>query len=732
MKKILFASLISFIAIFLINNLAQAEGTPQITEVVPSDNIEWLQTLTIKGSGFGTNASSKLLINGLEAGSDEQWSDSEISLILTIDDGKSFSDRLISTVEISSSDDWLEVEKAVSINIKPSIAMVRKISKDASMLYDYPKDKILEGGDILFISGSFIKPGQDKVYIDTFEATWDLSNTTPIPYGTTADFPYTVNTFIKLPNNLSSVNELIIVTPEGLKSRPFPLSGHNFSLKPACDQDIWNCGDFSECRPDNTQIRTCTKTFECNGVETPKPATTQLCSYTPPCSVDTWECGSWGACSPQGIQTRNCSRTYDCQSAETASPAVSQYCSAPNQPKQQTPSEDLGIVNQNSIIKSTVKLICPVSRTMASQGSGTVIDSKGTILTNKHVIDGTYGCLVGFIDSYSDEPYFGDRQITDIYKMSGDADVAVLKLRNPNNKILTSINISQSNSNNIKLGEILTTYGYPAKFGTKITYTSGDFSGVDGNYLKTTAIIEHGNSGGGAYLKNGAFIGIPSAVIKGSVNSMGYLLSVNKVNSWLNGSSYAYDSGNNNNYSRVSSILEDIDLSSLDSLGLYIAGDDVENQNKTKSKEKTQNKTQAVVEEEKRLITKVDNNLSRRVSGNILLQVEQNGEGWYVYPDNKKKYYLGRPADAFSIMRNLGLGIKHSELDNYLNSKFPSRLAGKIMLDVEQNGEAYYINPNNLKGHYLNRPADAFRIMRELGLGITNSDIRKIDVGEVN
>lgn len=102
-----------------------------------------------------------------------------------------------------------------------------------------------------------------------------------------------------------------------------------------------------------------------------------------------------------------------------------------------------------------------------------------------------------------------------------------------------------------------------------------------------------------------------------------------------------------------------------------------------------------------------------------------------VYPNNKKKYYLGRPADAFSIMRNLGLGIKHSELTNYLNSKFPSRLSGKIMLDVEQNGEAYYINPNNLKGYYLNRPADAFRIMRELGLGITNTDIRKIDVGEI-
>ena len=138
-----------------------------------------------------------------------------------------------------------------------------------------------------------------------------------------------------------------------------------------------------------------------------------------------------------------------------------------------------------------------------------------------------------------------------------------------------------------------------------------------------------------------------------------------------------------------------------------------------------------VIKEEKSLITKIDNKLSKRISGNILLQVEKNGEGWYVNPDNKKKYYLGRPADAFSIMRNLGLGIKHSELNGYLNSKFPSRLSGKIMLDVEQNGEAYYVNPKDLKGYFLNRPADAFRIMRELGLGITNSDIRKIDVGEI-
>jgi len=338
-------------------------------------------------------------------------------------------------------------------------------------------------------------------------------------------------------------------------------------------------------------------------------------------------------------------------------------------------------------------------------------------------LPGTAGCLVGFIDNYGDEPYFGDRQIADIYKVSGNADVAVLKLRNPSNINLASVNISQSNSSNIKLGEILTTYGYPAKFGTKITYTSGDFSGVDGSYLKTTAIIEHGNSGGGAYLKNGSFIGIPTAVVKGSLNSMGYLLSVNTVNGWLNNLVAYNNNSNNNNYSRVSAILDNIDLNALGSLGLFITGDE--------ANIKTETESQKVIAEEKKLVTKIDNSLSKRMNGNILLQVEKNGEGWYVNPDDKKKYYLGRSADAFSIMRNLGLGIKHDELTKYLNSKFSSRLSGKILLDVEQNGEAYYVNPKDLKGYFLNRPADAFKVMRDLGLGITNADIRKIGVGEI-
>ncbi|MCK5416220.1 trypsin-like peptidase domain-containing protein [Candidatus Parcubacteria bacterium] len=549
---------------------------------------------------------------------------------------------------------------------------------------------------------------------------------------------------------------------------PSPATSQSCVYTSVCTSNDWSCSNWSACSTNKQQTRTCNKTSNCEGGVS-SPVTTQSCTYTPPCTEDIWQCGNWGTCSPQGIQTRSCNRTYNCPSAETASPATSQYCQVPNQPQPQTPSDDLEIVNQSSIIKATVKLLCPVSRTMASQGSGTIIDSDGTILTNKHVVDGTVGCLVGFIDNYNDEPYFADRHIADIYSVSSNSDIAILKLRNPYSKDLTAINITGGNSDNLHLGDQITTYGYPGKFGTKITYTSGDFSGVDGNYLKTTAIIEYGNSGGGAYLKNGTFIGIPSAVIKGDLNSIGYILSVNKINSWLNNSPMAYNNNGNNNYARVS-ILEDIDLNTLDSLDLFIFDED-ENNNADNSDNNDYDKNCKsyygansyftgdfnedgqslcscrsgydwneagnscvgdIVQEEKSLITKIDNNLSKRISGNILLQVEKNGEGWYVYPDNKKKYYLGRPADAFDIMRNLGLGIKHSELNGYLDSKFPVGLSGKILLDVEQNGEAYYVNPNDLKGYYLNRPADAFNIMRELGLGITNNDIRKIDVGEID
>ena len=130
--------------------------------------------------------------------------------------------------------------------------------------------------------------------------------------------------------------------------------------------------------------------------------------------------------------------------------------------------------------------------------------------------------------------------------------------------------------------------------------------------------------------------------------------------------------------------------------------------------------------------SKASSPLGTRLSGKILLQVEDHGKAWYVSADNdNQRIYLGSPAEAHCLMKTLGLGISNNDLNRYLNTnnnKFPARLSGKILLAVEKNGEAYYINPDNLKGYYLGRPIDALKLMRELSLGITNTNLNTIPV----
>lgn len=123
--------------------------------------------------------------------------------------------------------------------------------------------------------------------------------------------------------------------------------------------------------------------------------------------------------------------------------------------------------------------------------------------------------------------------------------------------------------------------------------------------------------------------------------------------------------------------------------------------------------------------------ISERLSGRILLQVEDNGEAWYIYPTDLRRYYLGRPYDAWNAMRSLGQGITNVDLakiptnnDSWDGpSDLIERLKGYILLQVEENGEGWYVNPVDNKRYYLGRPDDAFQIMQDLGLGAITSDI---------
>jgi len=138
----------------------------------------------------------------------------------------------------------------------------------------------------------------------------------------------------------------------------------------------------------------------------------------------------------------------------------------------------------------------------------------------------------------------------------------------------------------------------------------------------------------------------------------------------------------------------------------------------------------AVMANERSLVKKVNSGLVKRLLGRILLQVEEKGQAWYLEPVSQKKFFMGRAADAYTMMRRFGLGISETNFSKFEKSGVPSRFAGRIFLRVQKNGEAYYVNPVNMKMYYLGRAEDALKIMRELALGITNANIRQIAVGE--
>lgn len=124
--------------------------------------------------------------------------------------------------------------------------------------------------------------------------------------------------------------------------------------------------------------------------------------------------------------------------------------------------------------------------------------------------------------------------------------------------------------------------------------------------------------------------------------------------------------------------------------------------------------------------------------GSILLQVQSRGEAWYVAPRDGLRYYLGKPQEAFLIMKRFGNGITNQNLQKIptenssvtpANLAFTEKHLGKIFLQIESKGEAWYVDPASKKRYYLGRPAEAFMAMKKLGRGITDSDLAKINIG---
>jgi len=156
----------------------------------------------------------------------------------------------------------------------------------------------------------------------------------------------------------------------------------------------------------------------------------------------------------------------------------------------------------------------PQTRKASALGSGFIIDSKGIVITNNHVIKGAEDILVRVE---------GDKE----YKakvLGADplSDIAVLKIESEEK--LTSVKFGDSDK--ARIGDWVIAIGNP--FGLGGTVTSGIISARNRDigmsryedFIQTDASINLGNSGGPLFDMNGDVIGINTAIL-GQSGSIG-------------------------------------------------------------------------------------------------------------------------------------------------------------------------------------------------------------------
>ena len=168
----------------------------------------------------------------------------------------------------------------------------------------------------------------------------------------------------------------------------------------------------------------------------------------------------------------------------------------------------------------------PQPRPTRGVGSGFIIDPKGYILTNNHVIDGATRITISLLT--------GERFRGKVIGIDKETDLAVIKIDAPQDLPVMKF----GDSNAAQVGDWVLAIGSP--FGLDQTVTAGIISKKERDsqtftsfqrFLQTDAAINRGNSGGPLVNMHGEAIGVNSqiATLTGDYNGIGFALPSNEA-----------------------------------------------------------------------------------------------------------------------------------------------------------------------------------------------------------
>jgi serine protease Do len=161
-----------------------------------------------------------------------------------------------------------------------------------------------------------------------------------------------------------------------------------------------------------------------------------------------------------------------------------------------------------------------IRQPQVGQGSGIIIDARGYILTNYHVVGGAQQILVHLSD--------GRELRGQVAGSNPRLDIALVKISAPGLKPA-----ALGDSNRVRVGQWAIAIGSP--FGLDQTFTVGVISAVGrhglgrnagGYYIQTDASINPGNSGGPLLDINGNVVGINNMILS-SGQGIGFAIPIN-------------------------------------------------------------------------------------------------------------------------------------------------------------------------------------------------------------
>jgi putative serine protease PepD len=155
-----------------------------------------------------------------------------------------------------------------------------------------------------------------------------------------------------------------------------------------------------------------------------------------------------------------------------------------------------------------------------AEGSGFVVDAKGDIVTNAHVVDGASTIEVTFSD--------GTKANASVVGTDAATDLAVVRVSGVSASKLHPLTLAESDD--VAVGDGVLAIGSP--YGLSETLTTGIVSALDrtitspsgatiGGAIQTDAAINHGNSGGPLIDTDGEVIGVNAQIESDSDGNTG-------------------------------------------------------------------------------------------------------------------------------------------------------------------------------------------------------------------